>query len=142
MPVTIVPIADVSPRVAVGALGTESPYFAPGYLVQSPAHPLHNAVYREDPDETHGFRCDEPRAIGGRVDFTPGFGTVIGVKGLDEASVSLLRRYDNIVFVDAQTEYVGLNRDGSRTSRRASRFRSWFPRAREAAARASSSSRA
>lgn len=112
VPVTIVPIADVSPQVAVGALGTESPYFAPGYLVQSPAHPLHDAVYRRDPDETQGFRCDEPRAIGGRVDFTPGFGTVIRVRGLGEASASLLRPHDNLVFVDAATEYSGLNRDG------------------------------
>jgi hypothetical protein len=112
VPVTIVPIADVNPQVAVGALGTESPYFASGYLVQSPAHPLHDAVYRLDPDETQGFRCDEPRAIGGRVDFTPGFGSVIRVKGLDEASASLLRPHDNLVFVDAATEYAGLNRDG------------------------------
>ena len=37
---------------------------------------------------------------------------LIRLKGVDDPSSELLRRYDGVVFVDAKTEFDGLDRDG------------------------------
>ena len=85
----------------------------PGYLTESPHHPLHAVLYGEEPDEIHGFHCEaDTRSLTGRVDSTPGFGMVIRLKGLDDPSSALLRPYDGVVFIDAETEFDGLDRDG------------------------------
>ena len=87
-------------------------HFGPGYLTESPRHPLHTALYRKELDETKGLRCAGARSLAGRVEFTPGFGMVIRSKGLDDPSSALLRPYDGVVFVDAGTEFDGLDRAG------------------------------
>jgi Family of unknown function (DUF6281) len=111
-PVKIISIDGVDPAVAIGMEGFDQPLFAPGYVLESTAHPLHEAVYRNEPDETKGFRCRDPLTVMGRLEFTPGFATVIRLQGVDDTSISLLRQYDRNVWVDAHTEFSGLDRSG------------------------------
>jgi hypothetical protein len=110
-PAALTSIDGVSSDVAVG-MGADL-YLGPGYLTESPRHPLHAALYSEEPDEIHGFHCEtDTRSLTGRVDSTPGFGMLIRLQGLDDPSSTLLRPYDGVVFVDAKTEFDGLDRDG------------------------------
>jgi hypothetical protein len=73
--VTVHRVRGVDPSVAVGvAYDTEPGHMTiwghPGYVIESPLHPLHRAAYRTDdrPAATRiGYRCDEPRRFRVRV---------------------------------------------------------------------------
>jgi hypothetical protein len=66
--VTIFGIRGVSPSVAIAVRPDGEPRFlglGPGYIVESPRHPLHRAVFGSDdePDAYKGQRCRTPRSV-------------------------------------------------------------------------------
>ena len=118
--VTVRALAGISPNVAVAverdpttSSGEHTVYLAPGYLVQSAAHPLHDTLYssRDEPNEERGFECKPPVKFQARAATTPG-GVVFRVESEDAAVAPLLERHEGEVFVDAQTGVSGLEREG------------------------------
>jgi hypothetical protein len=74
--VTIFGIRGVSPSVAIAVRPDGEPRFlglGPGYIVESPRHPLHRAVFGSDdaPDAYEGQRCRRPRSVVARAVTTP-----------------------------------------------------------------------
>lgn len=113
--VRLVAIEGVTARVAVYVDDEPFAYVAGGYLVESPRHPLHDAIFGSAarPDEHAGFRCGEPRLLRARVEAAPALGRVFRVEGMNAEAESLLERYDDgAVFVDAATAVSGFDREG------------------------------
>ena len=117
--VNVVRIREVSPQVAVGVEGNEWAYawLAPGYILESPLHPLHDSVFGsvEKPDAEDGFNCGRTRAIRVRAVTTPAFDMQpLTVEAEDDQLQSFLLRedVDGIVTVDAHSVVSGFERDG------------------------------
>jgi hypothetical protein len=117
--VNVAAIRGVDPAVAVAVEGGDWPYawLAPGYLPESPRHPLHDAIYGspEEPNAEDGFRCGRPASLRARALNTPAHDLVfLTVAAEDEAVQPFLRRdgVRGIVTVDANTAFAGFERDG------------------------------
>jgi hypothetical protein len=117
--VNVVRIRGVSPRVAVGVEGNDWRYawLAPGYILESPLHPLHDSVFGsvENPDAEEGFNCGGTRAIRVRAVTTPAFDVQpLTVEAEDDQLQSFLVRedVDGIVTVDAHSVVSGFQLDG------------------------------
>lgn len=117
--VNVVRIRGASPQVAVGVEGNDWPYawLAPGYILESPLHPLHDSVFgsAEKPDAEEGFNCGGMRAIRARALTTPAFDIQpLTVETEDNQLQSFLLRedVDGIVTVDAHSVVSGFERDG------------------------------
>jgi len=116
----VVRIRGVDPAVAVAAEGEGDPpyaWLAPGYVPESPRHPLHDAIYGSpsQPDAEAGFRCEAPLSLRARALNTPAFDfTSLQVAADDEEFESFLRAddVDGIVSFDADTTVEGHDRDG------------------------------
>jgi hypothetical protein len=118
--VTVRALAGISADVAVAlerdpttSPGEHTVYLAPGFLVQNPAHPLHDTLYGgpEEPNEERGFECEPPVRFQARAATTPG-SVVFRVESEDAAVAPLLERHEGDVFVDANTRVSGLEREG------------------------------
>jgi hypothetical protein len=92
--VTIFSIRGVSPSVAIAVQPRGGHRFlglGPGYIVESPRHPLHRAVFGTDdePDAYEGQRCRPPRSVLARAVTTPVYEekplTVAAARGADRA---------------------------------------------------------
>jgi hypothetical protein len=120
--VVVFRLGGIDPSVAVAVKSDPSSrqvelWGRPGYIVESPRHPLHGAVYltADEPDATEGYRCGAPRTMRVRV-----VGTVVpGAAPLRVAATRasdrefLLRgKAGRYVNVDAQTTITGADRDG------------------------------
>jgi hypothetical protein len=81
-------LEGVEPEVAVGAEdgeGQRSVWLAPGYVIESPQHPLHEAVYGSagEPDADAGFDCEGPRSLAADALNTPRIAEPLQVKAAD-----------------------------------------------------------
>jgi hypothetical protein len=117
--VNVVRIRGVSPQVAVGVEGDDWPYawLAPGYILESPLHPLHDSVFGsvEKPDAEDGFNCGRTRVIRVRAVTTPAFDVQpLTVEAEDDQLQSFLVRedVDGIVTLDAHSVVSGFERGG------------------------------
>lgn len=117
--VNVAAIRGVDPSVAVGVEGGEWPYawLRPGYVPESPRHPLHGAIFGSprEPDAEAGFRCGRPWTIRARALSTPAHDLVpLTVAPEDEALRPILSRdgVRGVVTVDADTVFAGFERDG------------------------------
>ena len=117
--VSVVRIRGVSPAVAVGIGGNDWPYawLAPGYLPESPRHPIHDAIYGSprEPNAEDGYDCRLPRTLRARAASTPSFDVEpLHVEAEDDDLQGFLLRedVDGIVTVDADTVIEGFERDG------------------------------
>jgi hypothetical protein len=117
--VNVAAIRGVDPSVAVGVEGGEWPYawLRPGYVPESPRHPLHGAIFGSprEPDAEAGFRCGRPWTIRARALSTPAHDLVfLTAAAEDEAFQPILHRggVQGIVTVDADTVFAGFERDG------------------------------
>jgi hypothetical protein len=95
--VNVARIQGVDPAVAVAVEGGDWPYawLAPGYLVDSPRHPLHDAIYGspDEPNAEDGFLCGRPRALRAHALNTPAHDLAfLTVADEDEAAQPFLRR--------------------------------------------------
>jgi hypothetical protein len=111
-------IAGVAAEVAVTVERDPSRepavYLAPGYLVESRAHPLHDLLYdaAEEPDKERGLECAPPVEFDARAATTPG-PVLFRVESEDDLASPLLARHDEgTVFLDSNTIVWGLERDG------------------------------
>lgn len=114
----VVRIRGVSPSVAVAVASDDWPYawLAPGYLLESPLHPLHAAIYGSPglPDAEAGFRCGRPRSLRANAVSTPSFDVEpLRVSAKDENVQRFLLQggVDGIVTVDAETTVSGFERN-------------------------------
>jgi len=118
--VTVRRIRGVDPSVAVaGTLegGSTIAWLAPGYIAESPRHPLHDAIYGgpSEPDARDGFLCGRPLTTRARALSTHGAdGEPLRVQAEDASVESLLiaEGTDRIVSLDADTVITGLERHG------------------------------
>jgi hypothetical protein len=117
--VNVAAISGVDPAVAVAVEGGDWPYawLAPGYLPESPRHPLHDGIYGgpEEPNAEDGFRCARPRTIRAHALNTPAHDFVfLTVASEDQAAQRFLRRdgVRGIVNVDVKTVFAGFEHDG------------------------------
>lgn len=117
--VNVVRIRGVSPAVAVGVDDDDWRYawLAPGYLHESPRHPLHDAIYGspQEPNAEDGFRCGSQRTLRARALDTPEIQYVfLQVAAEDSELEGFLVRddVDGIVTLDANTVVIGHERDG------------------------------
>jgi hypothetical protein len=113
----VLEIDGLKPSVAVAIEGEPRAWLAPGYLPESPSHPLHDAIYGSprQPSAEAGFRCEPSRTIRVRALTTPAFDVIpLEVEAEDEQVQAFLLRQDvdGIVTVDASTLVVGFERDG------------------------------
>jgi hypothetical protein len=115
--------------VAVRVEGGDWPYawLAPGYLGDSPRHPLHDAIHGspDEPNAEDGFRCGRPRALRAHALNTPAHDLVfLTVAAEDEAAQPFLRRdgVDGIVTLDAHTVFADFERHGIPFVQRGDRF--------------------
>jgi hypothetical protein len=121
-PVTLRAVEGVDPAVAVINAddtidlpdGFVRVYTAPGYLIELPSHPLHDAVFgsSEDPDgQARHPTCSQLRTVVGEVMETPFIGSLdLRLSEPDDPDTRELVR-DGIV-VDAHTVVEGFSRDG------------------------------
>jgi hypothetical protein len=115
--VTVLQVDGVSPSVVVAVEGEPYAWLAPGYLPESPRHPLHDALFGspEEPSAEPGFRCEPSRTIRARALTTPAFDVVpLEVEAADEETQAFLRREGagGVVTLDADTVVTGFERDG------------------------------
>jgi hypothetical protein len=115
--VNVLRIDGVSPSVAVAIEGEPYAWLAPGYLPESPGHPLHGAIYGspETPNAEAGFRCQSSTTIKARALTTPAFDVIpLEVEAEDEQMQAFLLRedVDGIVTLDASTVVTGFERHG------------------------------
>jgi hypothetical protein len=114
-------IEGIHPEVAVAALleGGTDPivWLAPGYLLESPAHPLHRAAVEsagvgEPPGDD--FTCGRPLATPGRALSTPRQNFPLEVQAEEPAVESLLTEAgtQRVVSLTTDTVITGLERHG------------------------------
>jgi hypothetical protein len=115
----VVRIRGVSPSVAVAVAGDDWPYawLAPGYLPESPLHPLHAAIYGSSalPDAEAGYLCGRPRSLRARAISTPSFDVEPLRVSAEDKNVQrflLQGNTDGIVTVDAETTVNGFELKG------------------------------
>lgn len=117
---SVLRIRGVDPAVAVVVEGEGDPpyaWLAPGYVPESPEHPLHDPIYGSpsEPNAEAGFRCEPPRQIRARALNTPAFDAAfLQVAAEDGQWEPFLRAgdVDGIVSLDANTAVSGHERDG------------------------------
>ncbi|HET6696156.1 MAG TPA: hypothetical protein VFG85_06600 [Gaiellaceae bacterium] len=113
-------VEGIHPSVAVAAQVYDSTqwavFAAPGYLIESPRHPLHEALA-----ETWGYtrphpgrRCDETLRTRARSLATPDLGQPLEVVAVDPAVEDLLVAPggNRSVSIDPETDLIGLDRNG------------------------------
>jgi hypothetical protein len=111
-------ITGVHPSIAVNAARDASlVWLGPGYLLASPAHPLHEATRAAVGrwDATEGYRCDEPRTVRGRAEERPTAVSGYVRVSVDDAALDVFlarRDIDRIVNLDRRTIVKGLMRHG------------------------------
>jgi hypothetical protein len=118
--VTIFGIRGVSPSVAIAVRPDGERRFlglGPGYIVESPRHPLHRAVFGADdaPDAYKGQRCRRPRSVLARALTTPVYETrSLTVAAERRADRPYLRGHGvrGIVSFDAGSVIEGFDRGG------------------------------
>ena len=122
-------LAGVDPAVAVAASTKDSPeaavWLAPGYLVESPRHPLHTAITRDwDLDGHEGFICGRSLTTKARALSTPGPGQPLEVEGEDPEVESLLVApgTQRLVSIETDTAISGLERHGTPYVQRGDEF--------------------
>jgi hypothetical protein len=100
----------------------------PGYVVQSPRHPFHRAVFGADdePDEYQGRRCDPPRTVLARALNTPladRRGLVVAAERPSDQTYLNADFVRGSVSFDVSSEIRGFDRGGVPYVERGDRFR-------------------
>jgi hypothetical protein len=113
-------VEGIDPAIAVAALLEDATrslvWVAPGYLIASPRHPLHEALapnwgYADTADE---FTCKKTFRSRARSLTTPGLGQPLEVKAVNPAVEALLVAPggNRAVSLDPRTEITGFDRNG------------------------------
>jgi hypothetical protein len=112
-------IEGIAPSIAVAALLKDASrplvWLAPGYLVESPRHPLHAAVAKSwGLDGREGFTCGASQTTNARALSTPDPGQPLQVEADDPEVEALLNEpgTQRLVSVGADTAITGLQRHG------------------------------
>lgn len=112
-------VEGIDPAVAVAASTKDSPesfvWLAPGYLVESPRHPLHAAITKAFGLDGHeGFICGGSLTTEARALSTPRPGQPLEVEAEDHEVESLLVApgAQRLVLIEADTAISGLERHG------------------------------
>ncbi len=110
-PVEIFAVRGVDPAIAV-TTASDVVYTADGFVLESQAHPLHDAIFDPgEPNERRGWTCEEPLTVGATVASPPGHG-VFRVRDVTAHEDLFRATDDGRVSLDAKTEITGLERKG------------------------------
>jgi hypothetical protein len=118
--VTIFEVRGVSPSIAIAVQPVGRRRYVglgPGYIVESPRHPLHRAAYggEDEPDHYADHHCRRPRTLPVRVLTTPVYETKWLRVGAERTADRRYLRGGNvggILSIDARSELEGLDREG------------------------------
>lgn len=122
-------VEGIDPAIAVAASTKDSPesfvWLGPGYLVESPRHPLHAAIAKAWGLNGHeGFICGGSLVTKARSLSTPGPGQPLEVEAEDHEVESLLVApgTQRLVSIEADTAISGLERHGVPYVKRGEQF--------------------
>lgn len=110
-------VEGIHPSIAVADGSTRSGVWAaPGYLIESPQHPLHEALAENwgYADRRSSYRCEETLRTRARSLTTPDLGQGLEIVAVNPAVEDLLvaPRGNRSVAVDSATELSGFDRNG------------------------------
>jgi hypothetical protein len=119
--ITVFSIPAVSPSVAIAVKPDGDRRFlglGPGYIVESPRHPLHSAVFgsKDRPDVFRDQRCRPHRVVLARAVTTPVYGTkwlTVAAERPADRPYLRGRGVRGTVTFDATTALDGLERNGA-----------------------------
>jgi len=118
--VTIFSVRGVHPSVAIAVRPEGGRRFlglGPGYLVESPRHPLHDVVFGSEsqPDTYRGYDCRRPRSVLARAVTTPVHETtslIVAAERRADRSYLRGRGADGVLTFDAGSVIEGFDRHG------------------------------
>lgn len=121
--VEVFAIEGVDPAVAF-ATRPDFVFLAEGYVLESPAHPLHELVFEQDePDERRGWRCGRPVTVEARASGPATYGLIFRVTDVAGGGAIFRAARDVEISLDAETQFAGLNRHGVPYVAEGDRFR-------------------